>query len=461
MSPSLALLLWLILLLALFHFDPARRRAVALWVPVMWLFIAGSRLPSQWIGGSMIVTAQALEEGNSLDRIIYSALTISAIGILMSRSFRWGQFFAQNLALTLLLFYALLSVIWSDFTSMALKRWVRDLGNYLVVLVTLSDRHPLEAVRTVLRRVSYLLVPLSIMLIKYYPAIGIQYSMWTGAPSLVGATTSKNMLGVLCLASGLFFFWDTVSRWAERKDRRVKRIILVNLAFLSMVLWLIRSTESATSRICLVLGCLMIAATHSGFGRRHPGFLKAFGPVCFGIYLILTYTFDIGSQVAGAVGRDPTLTGRTVIWNAVLSANSNPLVGAGYESFWLGTRLLRVWELTGGGINEAHNGYLEVYLHLGLIGVVLLSIYLIASYRIACRRLRPFSSFASLSLALWLVVLFYNMTEAAAFNGQFIWDIFLLGAVVAPPRASGVQTLSCPTPMLANSSRPVSDVVSV
>jgi transposase len=35
---------------------------------------------------------------------------------------------------------------------------------------------------------------------------------------------------------------------------------------------------------------------------------------------------------------------------------------SGYESFWLGPRLLWVWEQAG-GVNEAHNGYLEVYLN--------------------------------------------------------------------------------------------------
>jgi len=47
MPPSLALFLWLVLLLLLLRFDPARdpETSLALWVPVIWLFIDGSRLP--------------------------------------------------------------------------------------------------------------------------------------------------------------------------------------------------------------------------------------------------------------------------------------------------------------------------------------------------------------------------------------------------------------------------------
>src|SRR5271166_1084838 len=148
MPPSLALFLWFILLVALLRFDPARtpRTSPALWVPVIWMFILGSRLPSQWLGGQVGQVAEALEEGNALDRTIFSFLILLAIGVLMSRSFNWSDFFGRNIALSTFLLFALVSFAWSDFPFVSLKRWFRDLGNYLVILVVLSDPHPLEAV---------------------------------------------------------------------------------------------------------------------------------------------------------------------------------------------------------------------------------------------------------------------------------------------------------------------------
>ena len=41
-----------------------------------------------------------------------------------------------------------------------------------MILVALSDPRPLEAVRAVLRRLCYLLISLSVVLVKYYPEIG-------------------------------------------------------------------------------------------------------------------------------------------------------------------------------------------------------------------------------------------------------------------------------------------------
>jgi exopolysaccharide production protein ExoQ len=437
MPPFIATLLWFIFLVALFRFDPAKEpgTSLALWAPLLWMFINGSRLPSQWLGGQVQTANQALEEGSPLDRVVFLLLILLALGVLMTRSFKWGEFFARNIILMTFLFFALVSVTWSDFPFVSFKRWFRDLGDYLVILVVLSDPRPLEALRTLLRRLCYLLIPLSILLIKYYPYMGKLYSEWTGTAMFVGATTSKNMLGVVCLISGIFFFWDTLTRWSDRKERRTKRIIILNVAFIGMTLWLLNLAESATSRVCLLLGCLVVAAAHSRKMKRNPNFLKAAIPISLILYTVLELGFGISGQVAEAVGRNPTLTGRTELWGILLGMHTNPLIGTGYESFWLGPRLQWIWQRFA-VVNESHNGYLEVYLNLGFIGLLLLGGFLITSYRNICRRLATPSTFASASLvlALWTLLLFYNVTEAA-FKSQLIWLVFRLGAIAVSGRA--------------------------
>lgn len=434
MPPLIALSIWAVLLLALLRFDPARepKSSWALWVPVIWMFIAGSRLASQWIEGRVTMAAQSAEEGNPLDRTIFIVLILVSIAILASRSFKWGDFVARNLALTSLLLFALISVMWSDFTFVALKRWFRDLENYLAILVIMTDPRPLEAMRTVFRRVYYLLIPLSILLIKYFPYIGRQFNYWTGQSYNAGAATSKNMLGIACLVSGLFFFWDTVVRWSDRGQVRTKRIILVNLGFIAMTLWLLYAAESATSTVCLVLGCLVVVAAHTHTLQRSPRLLTALIPSAFILYLVLAFGLGLNGIFAGAVGRNPTLTDRTQIWTILLSIHTNPFLGTGYESFWLGSRMAEVWRTF--QINEAHNGYLQVYLNLGLIGLFLLVAFLLASYRTISKRLRPFSSLGSFSLGVWSIMLFYNMTEAT-FPGGVLWLALLPGAIALAPRA--------------------------
>ncbi|HVN81777.1 MAG TPA: O-antigen ligase family protein [Terriglobia bacterium] len=439
MPPTLALMLWAVLLLVLLRFDPAREpnTSWALWVPVIWISILGSRLPSQWLGSQVGVAAKALEEGNPIDRTVSLLLILLAIGILLSRSFNWLGFFSRNLALMAFLLFAVVSVAWSDFPLVAFKRWVRDLGNYFVLLVALSDPCPVEAIRTVLRRLSYLLIPLSVVLIKYYPEIGKSWDPWTGIAQYSGVTTGKNMLGALCLVCGLFFFWDTVTRWADRKAPRTRRIIQLNVAFIAMAVWLLELSNSATSSICLVLGCLIIAAARSKTAKRRPIVLTLGIPVAICFYLTLAFGFglDLKDAVAQAVGRDPTLTDRTKIWSFLLSMKINPLLGVGYESFWLGPRLEWFWQNADlGHINEAHNGYLEVYLNLGIVGLFFLGWFVIASYWTISRRFAR-SCLGPLCLSVWAVTLLYSATEAG-FRTGLVWLTFLMGAIGVPERTS-------------------------
>ncbi|MGB8772124.1 MAG: O-antigen ligase family protein [Candidatus Korobacteraceae bacterium] len=434
MPPSLALLLWLVLIVWLFWFDPAKEPGVsaALWVPLTWLFFMGSRQPAQWLDWNIATAgsavAEALEEGNPVNRTLSLIFLFFAVAVLVSRYFRWGDFFARNRALTAYLLFALLSVLWSDFPLPAFRKWFRDLSSYVMVLVVVSDPCPLEAVRTLLRRLGYLLIPLSVVLIKYFPALARQYDPWTGGVTYSGATTSKNMLGILCLVCGIYFFWDIVVRWPDRKDKQQKRIILVNAGLIYMIVWLLNTCSSVTSITCLVIASLVILAAHSKAVQRRPRILTVTIPCVFLLYVFLAFGLGLKGDFAEAVGRDSTLSGRTEIWEIVLSQHTNPLLGAGYESFWMGPRLERIWASGMGEINEAHNGYLEVYLNLGYVGLFLLLSFAVAVYRNICKRLKPFSSIASLALAIWTVFLFHNCTEVD-FRSGLMWVVFVLAAL--------------------------------
>lgn len=438
MPPYLALLLWSICLVLLLRFDPARnpKMSAALWIPVIALFIIGSRAPTQWLYGGVWVSAQSLEEGSPVDSAISLVLILSALGILTNRSFKWREFFARNVAFSMVIGFGLLSVLWSDFPFVAFKRWFRDIGNVVFILLVLSDPRPLEAVRTVLRRVCYLLIPLSILLDKYFPSYGRSFSVWTGQGYYQGAATSKNMLGVMCLIGGLFFLWDSIARWPNRKDKITRRILIVNGAFLALTLSLLRAAQSTTSSVCFVLGACVIIAAYSKPFRRHPGLLKLMIPMSFLFYLVVSFGLGMSGQLAQSVGKDPTMTDRTKIWAFLLSMHTNPMIGTGYQSFWLGSRLEYFWKNSGlGHINEAHNGYLGIYLEQGLVGLSLVVGFLISGYRLICKRFKKYHDLAALGFATWICLVFYNMSESA-FGGGLLYLMFLIPAISMPLRVA-------------------------
>src|SRR5262249_61963641 len=133
--------------------------------------------------------------------------------------------------------------------------------------------------------------------------------------------------------------------------------------------------------------------------------VKALAPASFLIYVILTVGFGMAAQFSQAVGRSADMSDRTRIWEVLLSVPINPLLGTGYQSFWLGPRVQWVWaRLTGDNVLEAHNGYLQTYLELGVIGLFLACAFLIATYRQICKRIQPLTPFCSLSLGLWTLL---------------------------------------------------------
>ena len=140
---------------------------------------------------------------------------------------------------------------------------------------------------------------------------------------------------------------------------------------------LFRMAHSATAIACFLLGAGFIFASNLRTFRGRPARVHA---LCFSILLAggLALLFGAQGDVAGALGRQSNLSGRTEIWAAAIPAAPNALVGAGFEGFWISPsveefqrRLVGWWHPE--GLNEAHNGYIEVYLNLGWIGLILIS----------------------------------------------------------------------------------------
>jgi O-antigen ligase len=146
-------------------------------------------------------------------------------------------------------------------------------------------------------------------------------------------------------------------------------------------------------------------------------------------------------SVVHALGRKTNLTGRTEIWRAVIPLCPNPLIGAGFESFWIGPSMTKLWRSLSNwygvqGLNTPHNGYIEVYLNLGWVGVCLMALIFIKGYRSACAAFRLDPEIGSLSLAFLAAAAIYSITEAGFRILTPTWIFLLLAIIVANRMAS-------------------------
>jgi O-antigen ligase len=425
MPPQIALLAYSVALFFFLRYDSKDSKPpLALWIPVIWMFFMGSRTPSQWFGDGALNAAPS-EDGSPLDRGIFLALEALTIVALARLRVNWSAFITRNVGMMLLLTFALLSFIWSDYPGITFKRWGRDLGTYLMVVLVLAQPRPLDAIATVIRRMSALLLVLSMLLIKYYPETGVFYNYWSGAPEYAGATTSKNMLGAACLIGGIFFLWDLLRRWPERKTPGAKPMLYATFGLIAVTLWILKLIDSATSTVCLGIGIGVMVLLRGKWAKAHPRTVSALIPLGLVTYIVLESAFDMSASIAVWLGRDPTLHGRTGIWDTLLDIETNPLVGVGYQSFWLGDRMDEVQRrLNTTYLNEAHNGYLETYLSLGFVGLTLLVGILVSCFLRLSKQLQTSQPYALLGLSLWSLMVVYNVTEAA-FPASLLWTVFL------------------------------------
>ena len=456
MPATLALLLTLLFIAFLFARDHKGQwtPSPALAIPCIWLFIRGSRSVTEWLNIGTPPTGIDIVDGTPLDRAVTFFLMGVGFIILLKRGISWASVFRNNLALWLFFFYCAISIIWSDFPFVAFKRWFKFFGDPIMVLIVLTDRDPLRAVEIVLRTMANLLIPLSVLFIKYFPHLGRGYDDWTGLATYTGVTTNKNILGFVLMVCGLSLVWRLYRRWGVESGSKIDTLG-IPLMLLFMVGWLFSMANSKTSLICLLIGVAMF------FVLGLPSIRKMFlvylvtGAI---VFVVLQSTMNITGLIITSAGREETLTGRTELWDVVLSMQKRPLIGVGFESFWLGDRRQILQDRWYFKPNQAHNGYIELYLNLGWIGCLFLGGVVVSCY-MKLRKLLTVGShtndwviFGRLGMAYLFIYLLYNYTEAAFKSPHLLFVLFLLFAmsdfpkrVVAKPRPAVVPSRSLVT----------------
>ena len=431
MIPLLAAAVTGTIITALFRLDREDGHvSKAIWVPFVWLFIENTRPLSSWItlsgpgnSGSEYI------DGSPLDRNVLSLLILLGVYVLSKRSGKVLAILKANPTIIIYFAFCLISLLWADYPFVALKRWIRSVGDVEMVMIVITERDPLAGFKRLFTRVGFLVVPLSILFIRFYPALGRSYSRG-GAPEWTGVGTDKNALGMICMIFGVVLLWRWIAIYSKHKSKqRTRSLIAINTVLL-MILYLLFVVNSQTALSCFVMGATLIVVTTWLPACRKPAYLTLIvsGMVCF-CYSVLI--LGIGSGLLSLLGRNATLTGRTDVWSVLIAHAVNPWVGAGYENFWIGERF-QLFEKLLGGLNQAHNGYIEIYLNIGFVGLTLLGGIIVTGYRNILSGFRNDRETGGLRVAFFVMCLIYNFTEASFKMMCPVWSTFLWAVIAVP-----------------------------
>ncbi len=375
------------------------------------------------------------DETKSILRIFWFIADTIVLALVLYRWKSVAWLSARNPLLIVLMVFIVASTMWSISPSDTLRRSVAFIistvfGIYLAERFSTVDILRLLAWVLGITMVSCWIVALLI------PEMGIMTSKDSDAWK--GTFSHKNPMGVAMLVT------CTVLFFVPKLSSRLRWTLWLGM-LLSFLLVLLSDSKAA-----LLLGLLQVPVyVFLHYFRGNSRFSVPFGVLsifwfCF-VGILVLYNLEF---LMGRIGRDFTLTGRDVIWTEIWEMiQVNFWLGYGYKAFWLakGGPAEEVWESAKWVFMEAHNGYLESWLGLGIIGLLLV---LLISCLTVVRTIQQYRE-SEYESGIWqvLFLLMYlqiNIIESYYLNEHNLYWVLFVFIVASSNRKQKVSNLQFP-----------------
>jgi O-antigen ligase len=348
------------------------------------------------------VDAQSLEAADPTRNAIVSSQSalvylLSIACVLPFLKPMWKQL-RDNALIFSVLGWAILSVAWSDGPPTSAINSLR-MAIDLVLVLYLFERFSANDIQRLIMLVGCIAAAGSVLMVVAFPQYGLQSRGLAALGAWEGIFGQKNICGLEMLILLLPAFFVKLRGIHARALRT---------GYIAIVLGIIVMTRSAgawiDTSLCLVFVALLKLTTRMPRKDAVIVALAAFGAaVTIGVIALANYdTFMF------ALGKDPTMTGRTVLWPGLIHlALKRPLLGYGYMAFWRGlngpSRYLAL-QMNWLGLAGAESGVLEMWLELGIVGLLLYFLAFLCAVKDALRCMGRGPSAA----ALWYIsILFY------------------------------------------------------
>jgi len=412
LPPQVALLLTscFVILVTYFEYKHNKDISKATWIITIWILYSASKGLGYYFN-----IKSTIESGSLPDRIFLLSLGIISILFLLKRKFRFFYFLRKSFLLTVIISYMLISSIWSQFPSISLRRWGREAIVIIIGSLLISEKYPVKALISSFRRVVYIAIPFSLMLIKYYPHLGRSYTIHSGELMWIGIAGQKNELALICAFSFIFLFWFLLESIFKREYEYPRLLLMTDISMLALSIYLFMGPNrsfnySANAFFTLIFGFAFILFFKLFMNHKHTvrNLILCLATFIILIGMISFFTGNIPvKELPELLGRDTTLTGRIYIWSKLVPyAQKKLLLGYGFGGFW--TTSLRTQIAV-----TAHNGYLDTILNLGILGLMLFLTLLMTLISKCSKLISDFWDIKTLFLAMVLMLLVHNIAESS------------------------------------------------
>lgn len=333
--------------------------------------------------------------------------------------------------LLLLVAIALVSVIWSGAPMLTLRRSAALLGTTLFGMY-FGTRYSLGEQLRLLAWTLGTAAVLSLVFALVLPIYGIHQGgefpgAWKGIYAHKNALGRPIALGVVVFT--LLALWGKKYRW-------------VAWAGFALSAFLILKSTAATPLLSS-LTVLAVLPIYSVWRWRYPLGLSFFimavtigGGVAIGIWSNL-------ETVLAAAGKDTTFTGRSFLWAFLMEMiQKRPWLGYGYGGFWRGWEgdSYYVWTAIPWLPKYAHNGYLQLGIDLGLLGLSVFALgFLINFIRAFTLAYATKSAEALFPLTYFTFMLPYNVSDSIILQqNNLFWVLYVSTALAMVIQRNGL-----------------------
>lgn len=267
------------------------------------------------------------------------------------------------------------------------------------------------------------------MVLSFIAAIllpGYGTMAWEHFGAWRGVYPHRNVLARMMVLATLVFVL-----LARKKD---ESRFLYRLAALGSVL-LVLISDSKTGLVILFFFAILSGLSPVLQWKRSRFVLSLAVLACLAVCLLLWLPW---LDILQMLGRDITLTGRLNLWILVIvKALQHPWLGYGYNGFWLGLggESAYVWVAMHWLAPNAHNGFLDLWLGLGLIGLALFLAGFAIVFWKSLKKARLGNSAEFRWPLLYLIFLVvYNLDETNLFqHNSLMWALYVAvaGSLIA------------------------------
>ncbi len=322
-----------------------------------------------------LVLTQGASEGDGVDLASFNLSLIAMISLLiyccafLLLVLRWKKVInvvTEGKFIWLYVLFVFISFFWSEAPDKTFRFGVYGIGTTIMGLY-LATRYSLKEQLNLLTWTFATVTILSIVFAIVLPQYGLMGSIHSGA--FRGIFTHKNQFGMIIVLAAVIFFLKAI-------DGQPRSWICWLLLGTSMTLTVLCRSTTSLGNLLLMLSLCMV---YRIFRWRYEILVSiVLGVLIIGIAGTLLFFQFIGTDAFfEAIGKDPTLSSRTEIWHQVWEAiQLKPFLGYGSAAFWDGLKgPSKYVELAvRAEVAYAHNGFLDILLGTGFIGLSLFSI---------------------------------------------------------------------------------------